>query len=120
MLAECSRLAIGHVDMMFHVLCDSATVSGSTLPPGEWACGEIRRHERCDRSSVVGRRTREEVLTYVAQDVKTTLDLATTCEAQALCVGSPAAASYVPWHCPRGGCPWRRQETARARYLVDD
>ncbi|MGO9113255.1 MAG: hypothetical protein ACLP9L_28825 [Thermoguttaceae bacterium] len=82
MLAECKRLAVEHVDMMFHVLCrlgygvglDAAAkgmnlagkpggMSGA-MAPVLWAEGK-----------------QEEVLQYVAQDVKTTLELATACEA---------------------------------------
>lgn len=81
-LAECRRLAADHVDMMFHVLCQlgfcvglNAAAKGMGLPgksegmtgavaPVLWAEGK-----------------REEVLQYVAQDVRTTLDLATACEA---------------------------------------
>jgi hypothetical protein len=82
MLAECRVLALAHVDMMFHVLCrlghgvslDAAArgmgVDGKPegmngrLTPALWAEGR-----------------REEVLAYVAQDARTTLDLATACEA---------------------------------------
>ena len=82
-LEECSRLAIGHVDMMFHVFCQlgfpvglDAAAKAMHLPgkpegmsgilaPGMWAEGK-----------------RQEVLDYVAQDVRTTLDLAAACEKQ--------------------------------------
>ncbi len=81
LLAECRTLAIAHVDMLFHVLCklghgvslDAAArgmgVDGKPegmngkLAPALWAEGK-----------------REEVLRYVAQDVRTTLDLARACE----------------------------------------
>jgi hypothetical protein len=83
MLDTCRKLAANHVDMMFHVLCelgyavglDAAAkgmgLAGKTkgmtgeLAPVLWAAGE-----------------REEVLKYVAQDVKTTLELATACESR--------------------------------------
>ena len=82
LLEDCRRLAICHVDMMFHVLCNlgyavglDATAKGmglagkpegmtGALAPVLWAEGK-----------------REEVLRYVAQDVRTTLEVATTCEA---------------------------------------
>jgi hypothetical protein len=81
MLEECRRLAIAHVDMMFHILCRlgygvglDAAARGMGIPgkpdgmngavaPALWAEGR-----------------REEVLEYVAQDVGTTIELATTCE----------------------------------------
>ena len=79
--ANCRELALGHVDMMFHVVCalgypvgldkaakglglpgKPAGMSG-LLAPQLWAQG---RHE--------------EVLSYVAQDVRTTMQVAQTCE----------------------------------------
>ena len=82
MLAECRELAVNHVDMMFHVLCRlgygvslNAAAKGMNLPgkpegmngamaPVLWAEGK-----------------REAVLEYVAQDVRTTAELAKECEA---------------------------------------
>ena len=80
---ECALLAVNHVDMLFHVLCSrghllslqmaaegmglpgkKAGVSGA-LAPEMWAAG---RHQ--------------EVLDYCVQDVRLTLQLAETCEAQ--------------------------------------
>jgi hypothetical protein len=77
MIEECKTLALGHVDMMFHAFCvlgygiglDAAAkgmnLAGKTagmsgaLAPQLWANGN-----------------RQEVLDYVAQDVRTTLQLA--------------------------------------------
>jgi len=82
LVSECKQLAISHIDMMFHVLCrlgygvklDGAAkgmgLAGKTegmsgaLAPKLWAEGK-----------------REEVLQYVAQDVRTTAQVATACEA---------------------------------------
>jgi len=82
MLAECRELAVNQVDMMFHILCRlgygvslDAAARGMGLPgkpegmngamaPVLWAEGK-----------------REAVLDYVAQDVRTTAELATQCEA---------------------------------------
>ncbi len=83
MLAQCKTLALGHVDMMFHVFCElghpvglDAAAQAMNLPgkpagmtgllaPRLWSEGR-----------------RQEVLDYVAQDVRTTLDLANSCERQ--------------------------------------
>lgn len=83
MLPECRRLARGHADMMFHVFCElghpvglEAAAAAMSLPgkpdgmsgllaPSMWAEGK-----------------RQEVLDYVAQDTRTTLDLARSCERQ--------------------------------------
>ena len=85
MPAKCKKLAADHVDMMFHVLCrlgygvklDAAAKGmgldgkpegmNGALAPVLWAEGK-----------------REDVLQYVAQDVRTTLDLATACEARGM------------------------------------
>jgi hypothetical protein len=83
MFQECRRMARNHVDMMFHLLCflgygvslDSAA-RGMGLPAGKqgmtgalapraWAEGE-----------------REEVLDYVARDVRITMELARRSEAR--------------------------------------
>ncbi|MGD0654521.1 MAG: ribonuclease H-like domain-containing protein [Thermoguttaceae bacterium] len=79
--AECKELAINHVDMMFHVFCDrgfpvaldkaaeALKIPGKPpgmsglLAPRLWAEG---RHQ--------------EVLDYVAQDVRITLEIARKCE----------------------------------------
>ena len=80
MAEPCKTLAREHVDMMFHVFCQlgypvglDAVAKGMDLPgkpegmsgllaPQMWADGK-----------------RQEVLDYVAQDVRTTLDVATAC-----------------------------------------
>jgi hypothetical protein len=80
---ECCDLALDHVDMMFHIFClkgfgvglDKAAkgmgLSGKlagmdgSMAPKYWAAGK-----------------RQEVLDYVAQDVRTTLDLAREVEKQ--------------------------------------
>jgi len=83
MFKECRSLALGHVDMMFHVFCrlgfpvglDAAAKAmrlpgkpegmSGLLAPRMWAEGK-----------------RQKVLDYVAQDAGTTLDLARKCEQQ--------------------------------------
>ena len=80
---ECRDLALAHVDMMFHVFCqqgfpvglDAAAkgmeLAGKTegmaghMAPGMWAEGK-----------------RQEVLDYVVQDVRTTLEVAVACQQQ--------------------------------------
>lgn len=80
---ECGRLALSHVDMMFHVFCEKGFPIGldraakamglpgksqaveSHMAPQLWADGRTK-----------------EVLDYVAQDVRATLELARSCESQ--------------------------------------
>ena len=81
MLDECRRLARDHVDMMFHVVCQLGFgVSLDSAARGMGLSG--KRHGLCGavapRLWAEGRR--QEVLEYVAQDVRITLELAKTCE----------------------------------------
>jgi hypothetical protein len=80
-LAACAECALGHVDMMFHVVCTKGypvgldkAAQGMGLPgkppgmsgikaPGMWAEGRFK-----------------EVLDYVAQDVRAALQIAEACE----------------------------------------
>ena len=79
--ATCKECALGHVDMMFHVVCSKGypigldkAAQGMELPgkpagmsgaqaPKLWAGGRF-----------------DEVLAYVAQDVRATMQIAQTCE----------------------------------------
>lgn len=83
MVGDCRRLALGHVDMMFHAFCElgypialDRALQGMRLPgkssavpqhmaPQFWADGKT-----------------DEVLDYVSQDVRATLELARVCERQ--------------------------------------
>jgi len=83
MTDDCKRLARSHVDMMFHAFCElgfpiglDRAAKAMSLPgksqaiephmaPQLWADGRTK-----------------EVLNYVSQDVRATLDLARVCEAQ--------------------------------------
>ena len=85
MLSQCRALAIAHVDMMWHVFCQlghgvglDAAARGMGLEGKlEGMCGELA-------PVLWAQGKREEVLRYVAQDVRTTMDLATACEALAV------------------------------------
>lgn len=83
MARECKDLALGHVDLMFHVFCElgypvalASAAQGVNLPgkpPGMsgWMAPRIWAEGK-----------RQQVLDYVVQDVRTALDLATLCERQ--------------------------------------
>jgi len=82
MSAECKKLAVAHVDMMFHVLCRlgfgvglDAAARGMGIP------GKPEGMNGAKAPVLWAEGKQEEVLQYVAQDVKTTLELATVCEA---------------------------------------
>lgn len=81
LLAECRHLASTHVDMMFHILCRlgyggglDAAAKGMGLPGKP----EGMTGAKAPTLWLEGRH--DEVLDYVTQDVRTTLELATTCE----------------------------------------
>jgi hypothetical protein len=82
MLAECRELAVNHVDMMFHILCRlgygvslNAAAKGMNLP------GKPEGMSGAKAPILWAEGKREAVLDYVAQDVRTTAELATGCEA---------------------------------------
>lgn len=81
MVEECRQLALGHVDMMFHVFCElgypiglDSAAKGMRLPGKS---SSVAQHMAPQLWSD-GRS--DEVLDYVSQDVRTTLELASACE----------------------------------------
>ena len=83
MLSECRTLALGHVDMMFHVFCQLGHGVGlDAAAKGMGVAGKCEGLKGADAPVLWAEGRREEVLRYVAQDVKTTMELATTCEAR--------------------------------------
>ena len=56
LLDECKRLALGHVDMMFHVLCQRGFgVSLISAATGNGPFGQEGRYRRHQRTKIVGR-----------------------------------------------------------------
>ena len=83
MLEQCKRLAKCHVDLMFHVLCELGYGVGlDAAAKGMRLAGKTEGMSGAAAPLLWAEGRREEVLKYVTQDVKTTLELATTCEAQ--------------------------------------
>lgn len=79
--ASCRQIALGHVDMMFHVLCSQGypigldkVAQGMGLPGKPAGMSGIK----APRLWAEGRF--QEVLDYVAQDVRTTMQIARACE----------------------------------------
>jgi hypothetical protein len=82
LLEDCRRLALAHVDMMFHAFCQLG--HGIGLDAAARGMGLAGKPEgmKGELAPVLwARGEREKVLNYVAQDVRTTLDLARACEA---------------------------------------
>jgi hypothetical protein len=82
MLQVCRELASNHVDLMFHVLCQLGYGVGlDAAAKGMNLAGKPEGMNGAKAPALWAEGKREKVLEYVAQDVRTTLDLATTCEA---------------------------------------
>jgi hypothetical protein len=79
---ECKRLAVTHVDMMFHILCQLGHGVGlNAAAKGMGVVGKPEGMNGAIAPVLWAEGRREEVLGYVAQDVRTTLGLAMACEA---------------------------------------
>ena len=83
LLQECRRLALAHVDMMFHVFCQLGHGVGlDAAARGMGLAGKLEGMKGADAPVLWAEGKREEVLGYVAQDVRTTLELAQVCESR--------------------------------------
>jgi len=82
MLDECRSLAVGHVDMMFHIVCQRGHgVSLDNAAKGMDIAGKLEGISGAHAPELWAEGRREEVLDYVSQDVRITAELATVCEA---------------------------------------
>lgn len=82
MLPQCQDLAVNHVDMMFHILCRLGYgVSLNAAADGMGLEGKPEGMHGAMAPALWAEGKREAVLDYVAQDVRTTAELATQCEA---------------------------------------
>jgi len=80
---ECKRLALAHVDMMFHVFCKLGYGVGlDAAARGMGIAGKLGGMKGADAPVLWTEGKREEVLRYVGQDVRTTLALARVCESR--------------------------------------
>jgi hypothetical protein len=83
MLAECRRLACGHVDMMFHFFCERGfLIRLDSAAKAMHLEGKSQGVEPYMAPRLWAERRHQEVLDYVSQDVHATLQLAQSCEAQ--------------------------------------
>ena len=82
MLAECRAIAETHVDMMFHVFCELGHGVGlDAAARGMGLAGKTKGMSGELAPVLWAQGKREDVLAYVGQDVRATLELATACEA---------------------------------------
>jgi hypothetical protein len=82
MLEQCRTLAVAHVDMMFQIVCQRGYgVRLDAAAKGMGLAGKPEGMNGAMAPVLWAEGKREEVLAYVAQDVRTTAELATACEA---------------------------------------
>jgi len=82
MLECCRELAASHVDMMFHAFCQLGHGVGlDAAARGMGLAGKLKGMTGELAPVLWAEGKREEVLRYVAQDVRTTMEVATACEA---------------------------------------
>jgi RNase_H superfamily len=80
-LAECQRLALEQVDMMFHIFClKGFPVALDSAARGTGIAGKPAGMSGVKAPQLWLQGRHQEVLDYVAQDVSTTLNLARLCE----------------------------------------
>ena len=81
LLQDCRHPATDHVDMMFQVLCQRGFgVSLDAAAKGMGLAGKPKGMNGAKAPVLWAEGKREEVLQYVGQDVRTTLDVALACE----------------------------------------
>ena len=81
LVAECKQLALQQVDMMFHVFCIKGFPVGlDNAAQGCGVKGKPAGMSGIKAPQLWQRGEFQKVLDYVAQDVRTTLDIATVCE----------------------------------------
>jgi hypothetical protein len=81
MLQPCRALALAHVDMMFHIFCQLGHGVGlDAAARGMGIAGKLEGISGELAPVLWARGEREEVLAYVAQDVRTTMEVALKCE----------------------------------------
>ncbi|MGH7818043.1 MAG: ribonuclease H-like domain-containing protein [Candidatus Binatia bacterium] len=79
--ADCKKLAVDHVDMMFHVFCVKGFPVGlDYAAQGCGVKGKPAGMSGIEAPQLWQRGEYQSVLDYVAQDVRTTLQLASLCE----------------------------------------
>lgn len=85
MVEECRELAIHHVDMMFHIFCTLGyPVSLQKVSEGMELQGKLEGIKGASAPTMWADGQYQQVLDYVAQDVRATLEVAQACEERGL------------------------------------
>ena len=96
---ECRRLAIDHVDMMFHVFCDRGfPVALNKAAEAMQIQGKPEGMSGCLAPRLWANGAYDKVLDYVAEDVRIARDIARVCEAKRKFqwITSRGTPSYMP------------------------
>ena len=106
MLEECRDLAVSHVDMMFHVFCQLGYGVGlDAAARGMELAGKSKGMSGVLAPVLWAEGRREEVLEYVAQDVRTTLESGNGLRSlRHASLDRPQRQAAVRWHCQKDGC----------------
>ena len=81
MTEECKELALGHVDMMFHLFCVKGyPLALSTAAKGMNTQDKTEGMDGAKATVMWAEGERRAVIEYCVQDTRSTLDLATACE----------------------------------------
>ena len=130
-LERCKLLAINHVDMMFHVFCTLGyPLSLDRVAKGMGLPGKPAGMTGALAPILWAQDRRKEVLEYVAQDVRTTLDVAQTAEQlhQLRWISKSGRSQSMPlpfgWmtirdalQLPEPDTSWMRRAWSRKRFL---
>ena len=121
MLPQCRALASNHVDLMFHAFCQLGHGVGlDAAAKGMGLAGKLEGMKGAKAPIMWAEGKREEVLRYVGQDVRTTLEVALKCEALGSLRWIARSGNLRSMALPKGWLTvvggW---EIARSRYLVD-
>lgn len=80
---ECQSIAMSHVDMMFHIVCEKGfPVALKSAAAGLGVEGKLEGMDASDAPKLWAKGDYNKVIEYVAQDVKTTLAVAQAAERQ--------------------------------------
>ena len=110
LVAECRKLAVGHVDMMFHVVCEKGSpVSLKSAASGLRLPGKLAGVEGIEAPALWAAGRFDTVIDYVSQDVRTTLAVAIESEKRGSFAWTTRKGTVSSMPLPRG---WLTVEAA--------
>ena len=101
--SECQGLAANHVDMMFHLFCVKGyRLSLNAAAKGMGLAGKTPGMTGADAPKLWAEGKYRQVLDYLAQDVRTTLDLTLVCEQRRALLWTSQRGNPMELGLPRG------------------